>query len=96
MIDKIGIRTEIVIEIVTGDTDHAVGIAESVLVLAPKIAETEKEVVRRRRIGALEEESHLYIGMYHHLVSNILLLCRQDYLYYILDSLEITLDMYSC
>lgn len=76
MIDKIVIKTEIVIEIVIGGTDHAVGIAESALVLAPKIAETEKEVVRRRRVEALEEESHLCIGMYHHLVSNILLLCR--------------------
>ncbi|KYN08639.1 Splicing factor U2AF 50 kDa subunit [Cyphomyrmex costatus] len=67
VIDKIGIRTEIGIEIAIGDIDHAVGIAESVLVLALKIAETEREVVHRRRVVVLEEESHLCIGMYHHL-----------------------------
>ncbi|KYQ49698.1 Splicing factor U2AF 50 kDa subunit [Trachymyrmex zeteki] len=67
VIDKIGIRTEIGIETVTGGIDHAVGIAESALVLAPKNAETEKEVIHRKRVVALEEESHLCIGMYHHL-----------------------------
>jgi len=78
VIDKIGIRTEIGIGIVTGGIDHAVEIAESALVLVPKIAEIGKEVVRRRRVVAPEEENHLCIGTCHRLVSNTLLLYRQD------------------
>lgn len=76
VIDKIGTKTEIGIGIATGGIVHAVEIAESAPVLAPKIAETEKEVIRRRKTVALGEENRLCIGMYHRLVLNTLLLCR--------------------
>lgn len=80
MIGRIGIRTENEIGIVTGDIGLAVEIVESDLVLVPKIAEIGRGVVRRRRVAAPEEENHPCIGTYRHLVLNILLLCRQDYL----------------
>lgn len=94
VIDKIGIKTEIGIGIATGGIDHAVGIAESAPVPAPKIAEIEKEVIRQRRVVAPGEENHLCIGMYRRLVLNTLLLCRQDYSLSCLESsLEITLKI---
>lgn len=76
MTDRIGIKIEIEIEIVIGDIDHVAEIVESDRVLAPRIVEIEREVIRPRKVVALGEENLLYIGTYHHLVLNILLLCR--------------------
>jgi len=80
VIGRIGIRTENEIGIATGDIGPAVEIAESDLVLVPRIAEIGRGVVPRRRIAAPEEENRPCIGMCRHLVLNTSLLCRQDYL----------------
>lgn len=80
VIDKIEIKIEIGIGIATGGIDHAVEIVESAPVLAPRIAETERGVIRRRRAAAPGEENRRCIGMCRRPVSNTLLPCRQDYL----------------
>jgi len=76
VIDRIVIKIENEIEIVIGDIDHVAEIVGSDHVLVPRIAEIGKEAIHRRKVAALEEESHLYIGMFHHQVLNILLLYR--------------------
>lgn len=76
MIDRIGIKTGIEIEIVTGGIGRVVESVGSGRDPAPKIAEIERGVARQKKVAVPEEGNHPCIGMCRPLVSNILPLFR--------------------